>query len=340
MSEGTPQLSVVVPARNEATHLSASLSSVLEALAVAGVPAELLVVDGMSTDGTRDLIAGIAARNHTVRLLDNPARITPAAFNRGIAASRGRFIAIVSAHSAVDLQFFANALRRLEQQDGDVIGGPVTTVPGGPGAFAWLLARLVSHPFGVGNSRFRVSTREAYVDAVPFAVFRREVFDRIGLFDESLVRNQDTDFFGRVSRAGIRVLLDPAVRSTYFARATLPGLLTQGFRNAYWNVRVWRRNPGAFQARHAIPGILSITLTGLLLTGFIWRGAWWVLWLALAAYALAAVAASIHLAWRTRRLLPLILPPVFFLYHYVYGLGSLAGLRWLVAPPPPTRPST
>jgi glycosyltransferase involved in cell wall biosynthesis len=325
-------VSVVIPARNEERYLGECLESVIASLAPVG-PSEILVVDGESDDGTGALVARYQARHPAIRRLPNPKRITAAAFNLGIRASASSAIAIVSAHSRLEPGFFEAALRRLDRFDADIVGGPVRTEALGSGAMAWLLGRIVSHPFGVGNSSFRVSQTESYVDAVPFAVFRRDVFERVGLFDESLVRNQDTDFFGRVRRAGLRVLLDPQVRSVYRPRSTLGGLLRQGFRNAYWNVLVWRRNPSAFQLRHAVPAAFALSLiVGLVLAAAVPFGPV-ALALVLGGYLMAATLAAIDIFRRTRRPLALLLPPLFLLYHVSYGVGSLVGLKWLVARP-------
>lgn len=326
----TPRVSVVIPVRNEERYLGECLESVIASLAPIG-PSEILVVDGGSEDGTGAVVAEYQDRHPAMRLLPNPKRITAAAFNLGIRAAVSPAIAIVSAHSRLDPDFFEAALRRLDRADADIVGGPVRTEASGSGSMAWLLARIVSHPFGVGNSRFRVSGTESYVDAVPFAVFRREVFQRVGLFDEGLVRNQDTDFFGRVRRAGLRVLLDPRVQSVYRSRGTLGGLLRQGFLNAYWNVLVWRRNPSAFRLRHAVPGAFALSLlVGLVLAAATPLGPV-ALALALGVYLVVATLAAVDILRRTRRPLALLLPPLFLLYHVSYGAGSLAGLKWLGA---------
>ena len=289
----------------------------------------MLVVDGASEDGTREVIERYRQRHPDVRLIPNPRRVTPAAFNLGITAAGGPAIAIVSAHSRLDPEFFRAALARIDRGDADIVGGPVTTEPSRPGTLAWLLARIVSHPFGVGNSRFRVSTTEAYVDAVPFAVFRREVFQRIGQFDESLVRNQDTEFFGRVRRAGLRVLLDPKVRSAYRARGSLGALMRQGFLNAYWNVLVWRQNPDAFQWRHGVPAAFLLALLVFLVLAAVAPFGRVLLAATLGAYLLAASMAAVDVIRRTGRAAALLLPPLFLVYHVSYGAGSIAGLRWL-----------
>lgn len=329
-ADGAVPVSVVIPARNEERHLAACLESVLRALEPVG-GGEVLVVDGASTDRTRDIVAAFAERSRAVRLLPNPRRVTPAAFNLGIQAAASRRIAIVSAHSRVEPDFFVAALRGLDAGEAEIIGGPVHTEPEGDGIVAWLLARLVSHPFGVGNSRFRVSSQRAYVDAVPFAVFRREVFERAGGFEEALIRNQDTEFFGRVRRAGFRVLLDPSVRSVYRARGTLAGLLRQGFLNAYWNVLVWRWTPDAFRWRHAAPAVFTLTVLLLALFAAGSPAAAIALMGLLGCHLLLGTLAAIQIAWRTGRPAALALPPMFLLYHLAYGLGSIAGLRWLAA---------
>jgi len=330
-----PLLSVVIPARNEGLHIAACLESVLEALQEIG-DGEVLVVDGGSTDDTGTIARRYGVQYPNVRTLPNPQRITPVGFNLGIVAARGRYIAILSAHSRVSADYLQRAIENIERGDADIAGGPVVTLPGRPGLLGWLLAQIVSHPFGVGDSRFRVSRTRAYVDSIPFAVFRREVFERVGLFDESLPRDQDTEFFGRVAHAGFRVLMDPRSVSTYIARGTLFGLLRQDWRNSYWNMRVWLLNPHAFQLRHAVPAVFA---------AFMWAGgalslvtpaARLTLLLLLATYSAMAVTSAAHVATQSRKLAALLLPPLFFLHHLAYGTGSLAGLVWFVRDRRPT----
>jgi hypothetical protein len=334
-----PAISVVIPAREEARHLEGAVSAVLAAVARLGQPAELLIVEGQSRDGTRQIAEHLAHRHPAIRVLDNPARTTPAAFNLGIRQARAPVIAIIGGHSEVTEEFLAAGLRRLTVGDADIVGGPIRTEPAAPGMEAWLAAQVVSHPFGVGNSRFRVSRRESYVDAVPFALFRRQVFERVGLFNEVLVRNQDTEFFGRVRRAGLRVLLDPQLGTVYRARGTVAGLLRQGYANAYWNILVWRLNPDAFQWRHAIPGIFATGVVVLALSGFLVPGAWRVLAAVVAGHLGAGIVASGTITRRTGRALAFLLPPLFLLYHLGYGTGSLAGaLAFLGRRLPPAAP--
>jgi len=325
-----PRISVVIPAREEERHLLASLDAVHESLRRVG-GGEILVVDGMSRDRTRAIAEQFAQRQVGVRVLENPSQTTPAAFNIGIRAAKGSLIAIVSAHSLVGPEFFEAGVSRIDSGDADIVGGPISAEPGAPGVLPQLLSLIVRHPFGVGNSKFRISRSAGYVDAVPFAIYDAEVFRRLGLFHEALVRNQDTEFFGRVRAARLRVFLEPRMASVYLARATIPGLVRQGFLNAYWNVLVWRLTPAAFRWRHLIPGLFAMGVVALAVAGVWSPAAHAVLLGGLAAYGVMATLATLHIVARTRQIACLMLPPLFLLYHFCYGIGTLAGLRHLVA---------
>ena len=330
------RLSVIIPARNEVRHLLASLQAAYDSLQRAG-GGEILVVDGMSSDGTRAIAEEFARGHRGVRVLTNPARTTPTAFNTGIRAAAGSLIAIVSAHSVVGANFFEAGLRRIDGGQADIVGGPISAEPGSPGAMARLLALIVGHPFGVGNSRFRVSRLAGYVDAVPFAIYKAEVFRRLGLFHEVLERNQDTEFFGRVHAHRLKVFMDPAMNSVYLARPTLPALMRQGFLNAYWNVLVWRMTPRAFRWRHLVPGLFTSAIVVMAIAGFWAPHARTVLIGVLAIYGAASLVAALHILRQTRWLPSILLPPLFLTYHFAYGSGTIAGLRHLVRRPPQFR---
>ncbi len=323
------RISVVIPARDEERHLLGALEAVHQALGRVG-GGEIILVDGMSDDGTRAIAEEFARSHSGVRVLENPDRTTPAAFNIGIRAAAGSLIAIVSAHSLVGTAFFEAGVRRIDGGEVDIVGGPITAEPGEPGTVARLLSLIVRHPFGVGNSRFRVSNAAGYVDAVPFAIYKADVFDRLGLFHEALVRNQDTEFFGRVHAARLRVFLEPAMASVYLARATIGGLIRQGFLNARWNVLVWRLTPAAFRWRHLVPGLFTIGVVLTAVVGIESPLARSLLLGGLTAYGALALMAAVHICWRTRWLPSLLLPPLFLLYHFCYGCGTVAGLRLLV----------
>ncbi|MDP3910739.1 MAG: glycosyltransferase family 2 protein, partial [Gemmatimonadales bacterium] len=216
----TPRVTVILPCRNEARYIGPCLDSILSA-SYAPERLEVLVVDGMSDDGTRAVVAEYAAAHPRIQLLDNPSRIVPTALNVGIRAAAGDVIARMDAHVVYPPEYLPRLVAALEESGADNVGGCIITLPADGTAVAQAIAIALGHPFGVGNSHFRIGARAArLVDTVPFGCYRRDVFARIGEFDEELVRNQDDEFNHRLVASGGRVLLLPDVVSYYYARGS------------------------------------------------------------------------------------------------------------------------
>ena len=322
-----PFVSVVVPCRNERDHVAPCLASILGN----DYPAdrrEVVVVDGMSDDGTRDRIREVAAANPAVRLVDNPSRVTPAALNAGIAATAGDIVLRMDAHARYPPHYIRRLVDALEQSGADNVGGLMNTLPGGPGALPEAIALAMRHPFGVGNAAFRTgASAPTWVDTVPFGCFRRALFDRLGGFDPELLRNQDDEMNGRIIRAGGRILLVPDVSVDYFARPALGKLARMYYQYGYYKPLVVRKLGMVPTARQLVPAALLLALAmAALLAGVapsIGRPA-----LALVAglYLLAVAAATGAAWWGTRRSAALLLPAVFPVMHFAYGWGYLRGL--------------
>jgi len=183
-------VSFVMPVRNEEAHIRASLQSLVEQTYSL---AEIIVVDGKSSDGTRKIVDEIRKRDSRIRLLDNPAGIVPVAMNLGIRAAHGDVIIRADGHTIYPVDYAATCVKYLQQTGADNVGGPCVTAPADESFGARLVAAILSNPFGVGNARFRTSCREGYVDTVPFGAFRKDIFDRIGTYNEKLVRNQEIE---------------------------------------------------------------------------------------------------------------------------------------------------
>jgi len=313
-----------MPVRNEGRFLERSLGAVLQQ----DYPAprlEVLVVDGMSTDGSRALVEASRGGAVPVRLLDNPARIAPTALNIGLSQARGDIIIRVDGHCEVDPDFVREAVAGLARTGADCVGGPLETV--GEGYVGRAIAIGVSHPMGVGNASFRIgSSDERVVDTVAFGAYRRDVFDRIGRFDEALVRNQDDEFNLRLCRAGGRIVLTPRMRCRYCSRASLARLWRQYWQYGYWKVRVQRKHGVVAAWRHLVPSALVLSLL-MATVAAIGLGAIWPLALVLIPYGLALFLGAVHAARRVPAwdVLPL-LPIVFLTLHLSYGLGLLAAL--------------
>lgn len=322
--------SVVLPCRNEVDFIDHCLSSVLQQDAGSD-SFEVIVVDGMSDDGTRERLAAWTSSDPRVRVIDNPMRIVPTALNLGVVAAAGEVIVRMDVHSQYPPDYLRRCLATLETQGADNVGGVLITVPRGAGIEAGLVQAVSTHRFGVGASDFRVGSRGGPVDTVPFGCFPKGVFARLGGFDERLVRNQDVEFNGRIRAAGGTVWLDPDIRLEYFNQPNLAGLFRQARDTGRWNVWTWHLAPHAFRLRHAVPLLfVSFLIIGGLLAALFPSSAPWY-FAVLILYLVLAIGAAVQQALRYRRpMLTAALPATFFAYHLSYGLGSLLGAALLL----------
>lgn len=318
-------VSVVIPCRNEEKFIEMCLKSIV----VNDYPKdglEVLVVDGMSEDSTRAIVQSWAKQHPSIRLIDNPKKTTPAAMNLGITAARGAVIIIAGAHAEYSADFISNCMHYLSKTGADVVGGPIITKPGANTLIGKAIALARSHPFGVGNSRFRTSSKEGYVDTVPFGAYRREIFKEIGLFNESLARNQDNEMNNRIVKRGRKIYLTPRLTACYYDQATLISFLRHAFSVGMWHIRTVRIAPSALRWRHFAPLVLVMVLVVLGLFGIIlpWMRLGFLA--TLGTYALVAAICSLQIGLRGGGRSAALLPAVFFLYHAAYGVGSWAGL--------------
>ncbi len=330
--EASPLVSVVIPTRDEQATIAACLDAVLRQ----DYPAarmEVLVVDGCSTDRTRAIVGERAAADRAarVRLLDNPREITPVALNIGIRAARGAIVARVDGHTIIAPDYLRRCVDALRETNADNVGGLMR--PRGRGYAGDCIALATGSRFGIGDSRFHYDETGGAADTVYLGCFRRAIFARVGLFDESLVHNQDDELNDRIVAAGGCVWLDPRIRSTYYSRASWRSLGRQYYGYGYWKVRVLRRHPHALRARHLAPAALvaglgaSATLAVASHPRAPLRRPVRLLALALwGAYGAASLTAGCTVAARAGwRYLPGLLLS-FWRLHLSYGAGFLAAL--------------
>jgi glycosyltransferase involved in cell wall biosynthesis len=324
-------VSIVVPCRDEARNIQRCLESIL-ANDYPSSLREILVVDGMSRDGTREIIKAYTERDPLIHLIDNARLIVPTALNLGIQRARGEVIMRMDAHCVYPPTYISTLLRHLKESGVDNVGGSCVTMPANDRATARGIALALAHPFGVGNSRFRLGgSAPKLVDTVPFGCFRREVFDRVGLFDEELVRNQDDEFNSRLRKYGGRILLVPSVQTQYVARDTLPKLWRMYFQYGYFKPLVARKLRGIFTIRQLIPPLFvgSILLTAAL--SMVSDVAATVLGVLLGLYAGGAILFAVGLVRRHGIRVAASAVCAFAVLHFSYGTGFLWGaLRFLV----------
>ena len=327
--DALPLVSLVIPVRNEEKYLAACLQSIL-AQDYPMACLDVVFVDGCSSDRTVALLEE-AAQTHPIRVLNNPQRTVPYAMNIGIRASRGEYIVRLDAHAAYPPTYVSGCIRVLRTIPCDNAGGRAVTE--GRGYMGQAIAGALSTVFGVGNSKFRVSTRSGYVDTVPFGAFRRELFDRIGFYDERLTRNQDNELNDRIRKHGGKIYMDADIHCTYYCRDSLRGIMKMGFQNGLWNVITMYLCPGSMGLRHFIPLALVLAALGLPLLGLLTGLSFFYSLMALMWGAYATLDAFYSYAvvekqgWRYMPVLPIIYPA----FHFAYGVGSLCGLCRLPA---------
>lgn len=288
---------------------------------------EIIVVDGMSDDGTRDVLQGLLAELPFVRVEDNPLRITPAAFNIGITKSAGRYILPAGAHCVYPPHYCHRLITALEASGADNVGGHCRTVPANSSSIARGIAAAMSHPIGVGNALFRLAPKEArWVDTVPFGCYRRELFDRIGLFDESLQRNQDDEFNHRLRSKGGSILLIPDVQVDYVARSTLGQL-----RRTFWQYGLFKPlaalKVGTLPTLRQLvpPAFVVLLVLGVTLSPFVSLARLGLCALA-SAYLIAIGGAAFSVAGRSGAAVGASFSVAVVTMHLSYGSGWITGL--------------
>jgi glycosyltransferase involved in cell wall biosynthesis len=333
-----PLVSIVIPCRNEKGYIERCLESVL----ASDYPLdrmEILVADGRSSDGTREFLTRYCAGHPSVRLLDNPEGTTPTALNTAIRTATGAIVIRMDAHVVYPADYIRRLVDGLQLSGADNVGGVLETEPGDDTPLARAIAFAMSHRFGVGNSHFRVGTKEQReVDTVPFGCFRREIFARIGLFDEELIRNQDDEFNFRIIARGGRVVLLPHVSCRYFSRRSLAQLVRMYYQYGYFKPLVARKIGRVMTARQLVPATF---VAGLVASGLLspWiPGARLLLVLLVTAYAslvvLCAISAIRRLGAPAAARLALAFPAL----HFSYGVGFLLGVKdHILAPAAPRR---
>lgn len=325
MHQQSPFVSVLMPVRNEAAFIERSLSAVL-AQDYPHERMEILIGDGMSTDGTRDVIASLMGRNPNVNLkvLDNPNRLVAAGMNVALACAKGELILRVDGHTVIAPDYVRECVAALQRTGADNVGGRMNAVS--ETRFGQAVALATSSPFGIGGGRFHYSNSEEFVDTVYMGGWPREVFRRIGLFDEEMVRNQDDELNYRLRSRGGKILLSPKIRSQYYNRSSLRALWRQYFQYGYWKVRVMQKHPRQMRPHQFMPAVFVTALSVALILLPLSHVGKYLVALVLGSYAIANLSASLWAARHHNALLLPLLPFTFTTLHLSYGLGFLIGL--------------
>ena len=333
-----PFVTAIIPCRNELGYIDKCLDSLI----ASDYPLdrmEVLVADGRSEDGTREVVESYAARYPWIRLLDNPKRILASAWNVGILAARGEIVVALNAHGEFNRSYISRCVGHLlSNRTLDCVGGVVKAIPKDDGLLGRAICLVLSSRFGVGNSHFRTgSAAPRLADTVAFGGYWRSLFDKVGLFNEELTRSQDMELHRRLEAAGCKILLDPSMYCHYFTRTRLSEFLRYSFVNGFWVTYPLRVAAVAIRLRHIVPllfvlsllaaGSLALSLPGAALPGLSIPLFPALLFAIVSAYVGANLYSSLRAAASQREpRYALLLPFLFLTLHVTYGLGSLWGL--------------
>ena len=321
-------ISVIMPCYNE----EGTIKQVLEALLAQDVPPEtfeLVLADGMSTDGTRDRIAAFQQSHPELdlRLVDNPQRSIPSGLNRAIEATNGDPIIRLDAHSIPYPDYLRRCVEVLEDTGASNVGGIWEIRPCLDHWVARSIAEAAAHPLGAGDARYRIGGKPGPVETVPFGAFRREWVERVGPFNEEMLTNEDYEYNTRIRAAGGLIWFDPSIRSVYFARSSLTDLARQYWRYGYWKARMLTAYPRSLRWRQSLPPLFVFSTLVLGTASIFWNvallllGLQWVVYLAVLLS--AGVVSSIQ---KKAPALIIGLPIAILIMHLGWGAGFLMSL--------------
>ncbi|MCI6626477.1 MAG: glycosyltransferase family 2 protein [Bacteroidales bacterium] len=320
-------LSVIVPIYNEEKYISKCIDSILEQ----DYPKndlEVILVDGMSTDKTREIVAEYTAKYPFIRLIDNPKKIVPYAMNSGIQASKGDIIIRLDGHVEYPNNYFSALVKNLKALDADNVGALCETLPCGPSAKELAIAEALSSSFGMGNSYFRIGCDEVrQVDTVPFGCFKREVFDKVGLYDNELIRNQDDELNGRIIKSGGKIYLIPSIVTKYFARDKIGKVKKMFYQYGLYKPLVNKKLGAPATIRQFFPLVFVLGLIfGAMLSCISWIIA--VMYLSvMVLYLLLACYFTFKSVKKTGKISLFLYQPLTYLtVHVSYGWGYLVGI--------------
>lgn len=324
-------LSVICPIYNEEKYIAQCIESLL----LQDYPQndlEILFVDGMSTDKTREIIATYTEKYPFIKMLDNPKKIVPYAMNAGIKASKGEIIIRLDGHVEYPTNYFSALVKNLKKLGADNVGALCETLPCGPSTKELAIAEALSSSFGMGNSYFRIGCDEVKeVDTVPFGCFKRSVFEKVGLYDNELIRNQDDELNGRIIKSGGKIYLIPSIVTKYFARDKISKVRKMFYQYGLYKPLVNKKLGAPATIRQFFPLVFVLGLIlGAILSFIHWIFAGIFLFV-VSLYLLLACFFTAKSVKRTKRFgLFFYQPFTYFTVHTSYGWGYLAGIYKII----------
>ena len=323
-----PFVSIIIPCRDEEKFINKCLDSIIDN----NYPKnrlEVLVVDGMSNDGTREALKYYVQEYSYIRRLDNPKKITPCALNIGIKNSRGELVLWMSAHNEYEKEYISKCVKYLKKFNADAVGGIIKIHPRKDHIIEKSICIAISHPFGVGKSIHKIGSKNPQWADTAFGVcYKKEICKKVGTFNENLVRGQDMEFSLRLKKAGFRTLLVPEIVSHYYPRSDFMSFWRHNFENGVWAILPFKyTSMMPVSWRHLVPlaFVSSVIIFGVL--SFFFQSFLWPFLFIIGSYSLCIIYSSVKIAIRESNFRCLfIMPWIFGSLHISYGLGSLLGI--------------
>lgn len=315
--------SIIIPCKNEKNYIENCVTSIINQTYDLNL-IEILIVDGYSNDGTREIIKNLVKKHANLKLLDNPHFKTPQALNIGIKNSSNEIIVILGAHTEIDKDFVELNNKFQIEKSVKVTGGTQTNV--GKSFKQKLIGLVMEMPFGMASAKYRWSSKEQFVDTVVYAAYRRELFDELGFFEENFTISEDAEFNWRIRQAGYKIFFSPKIKSNYYPRESILRFLKQIFRYGILRVNVIKKHINSIKIYHLVPPIFTFVILILTFTSFFNIISFNILLSILIVYFFI----NIFLVFPKIRyqgfLYYLYTPVLIFLMHISWGLGFLLGL--------------
>jgi GT2 family glycosyltransferase len=253
-------LSILVPCRNEVLYIEECIDAIFNSQNVDKISFKVFVVDGMSDDGTREKINSLTQKYQDVILVDNVQQLTPFAFNLGIyEGGKVDFVQIIGARHIISTNYLAESIQKLMDDESIwCVGGKILNEY--LNKTGEIISIAMSTAFGMGLGNFRTLNSSGFTDTVTSPMYPYWVFEKIGFFDEDLIRNQDDDFNFRVSKAGGKIFYINEISLKYYVRGSISGLKKQFFQYGYWKVFVNKKHKAITTMRQLVPPLFVLYL--------------------------------------------------------------------------------
>jgi glycosyltransferase involved in cell wall biosynthesis len=318
-------ISVVIPCRNEEKYIERCIRSIIDGTAP-DISLEIIVVDGQSSDKTLEIIGRMKLEFPCIKIIENPRIETQFALNLGVKNASGTHVMIAGAHSEFPSSYIEILLNQMVELNADGVGGALKTDVLNKNRVSAAIMRILSHPAGVGNSKFRTGvSKPERVDTVPFGIYKKELFDEVGYYNALLKRNHDMEWSKRLIRSGKSIWLIPDVRCTYYARETYKTLASNNYMNGLWNILAVfiTKSFRSLSLRHFIPFGFVASLIFSAVAGMFYLPALFIAVIIATIYLVSMSFFSIKLAGKDTRFYDVLWG--FIVLHFSYGTGSIIG---------------